>query len=81
VLTKVQAVALAQSGVTGLIAMGLLLGYSCSGNWELNPPEVIPDSVIVTDTLVVPDTLIIDDDEDEPDEIAAPTGGSITPLA
>jgi len=85
-LTKVQALALVQSGVTGLVAMGLLLGYSCSGSWELNAP-IEPDSLVIPDTvIVVPDSVIVTDtlyiDEPEPDqEVKAPTGGSITPLA
>ena len=67
---KVTALALAQSGVTGLVALAIISGWPASCHVEIDIDNDIPQ-----------DTVVIDNQEEYNDRINAPTGGSISPIA
>ena len=66
--TKVTAIALAQSGLTGLVALAIISGWPSSCHVEVDIANDIEQ-----------DTLVIDHEDQE--YINAPTGGTITPIA
>ncbi len=67
---KVTALALAQSGVTGLVALAIISGWPSSCHVDIDIANDVPQ-----------DTVVIDDREEYNDGITAPTGGSISPIA
>lgn len=66
--TKVTAIALAQSGLTGLVALAIISGWPSSCHVEVDIANDIEQ-----------DTLVIDHEQIE--VINAPTGGSVSPIA
>jgi hypothetical protein len=68
--SKVTALALAQSGLTGLVALAIISGWPSSCHVEVDIANEIEQ-----------DTLVIDHEEERNDGIIAPTGGSISPIA
>jgi hypothetical protein len=67
--SKVTALALAQSGLTGLVALAIISGWPSSCHVEVDIANEIEQDTVV----------IIDDNIQE--EINAPTGGSVSPIA
>ena len=67
---KTTALALAQSGITGLVALAIISGWPTSCSVDIDIANDVPA-----------DTVVIDHDDREHDSIAAPTGGTITPIA
>ena len=68
--SKVTALALAQSGVTGLVALAIISGWPASCHVEVDIANEVGQ-----------DTVVIDNQEEYNDRINAPTGGSISPIA
>jgi hypothetical protein len=76
-ISKVQALALAQSGITGLAALAILSGWPTSCHVEVAIENDVPaDTVVVIDR----DTIIIIDQEEQ-EELNVPTGGGIRSIA